>query len=1451
MSLKTALKSAKQAIADNDPETVLEHVEDALEIDPRAYYAHIFAGKAHLLLNNLPLAIDSFKTATEIDPDNILGWKAYLQAAKASDNYDLAFSTLTRLLAALVRAQESTADAVRDFKNWLDRSNFRNNKLALETYLKWASPSTELISIVGPNSAFGNAVDNLRQLLDMRVSSMDADVAKQTSRERIKYGKVLGRAAQQKMDEFTWGCYQGYGDVDDLYKQYLDVCDDDVLRPQYQDKQLAHTYTLLECAPQDQKDSLRERVKEMVDTAVMIRAPSARAWGIHFDWLDPKSLANLEQEEVAFYVKQFPREPLAMVLRAFACSALSPFDQTLARTMAPEPSKRRRRRGRKDKNRKSGKNDEKNDKESNDKESHDKESNGKESNDKDSSNGEPSNREPSNDSETITRESSNESVNDKENLTASALADDEPSVVEQVLPLLVEGYRRKNDSVLIARIVSEYCIHLREYEQAAAVCKQAVTVLADMQRGLGIALPHSQESFLCALATTYTYHEAPKHHGRAIQLFRRVLESNPDNMRAQVGSGLIHMERGEYSRARTVLERVRDADREAATEYGWCLVRMGEYSRGREVMEETLARFDGRDVYQSECRGRIHYRIACAYVEEEDIKGDDDKDLLDSAFQSLLLSVEESPNFAPAYTLLGKLLSEHYGDTTKAHKCFTRAFELDALETDAARALVTQLAGSGDWEIADILCTRVVLLEAARRRLHQTGSAWPYRAMGSSALNRQDDAKAVEWFQSALRIDAGDRVCWIGLGEAYLNLGRLDAAAKVFTHVREMDDSNGEKDDSNGEKDDSNLKKDLSVAEDAWIVEYMLGVAVCRMGEFEEGLTHLNLALVARPNELCVLAALYETHTEYLYKLVGGGFFGRAAECAAEAVEYVARAAAVNPVSPSMWKCMMEAMRVFLVVKEQVNVFPVDVVKEVLDGVNGSDVDGVDGNEDFSTRFASDPYRAVGDAVVEAAVAGLKHLPPKSHKYLVSAAHYNIGLALLERGRKGNERSEDEVSAITSFKRALQLEDNNAAYWVALGCAYVRTQPAMAQHCFIRALSLDARDVGVWTNLASLYLRYGDVELAQQAFLRAQLVGPQHAASWVGHAVCARTIGDDSTARRLFAHALVLANGRVPLALLTYGALVVSWGSGNGASPRDAGTAQAFGVANFAMAQYLKHAPNDAVALAVALTVAERCKDWARATTIGNTLCECLAAEYAAGDDSAAGRLAAARAQLARVYLGNSDYDSALEIAEKVLGDEGEDEDSSKLSLRVVIALAHFFCGRFEEALEQMRAILAVNGALRRLVALVAQMLHAEGSEDCRQAAVDELFAHIESHGPSLVVVLTLGAILMADGLEDYLLAIKEELEGLALDELVSDRFRTVPRLLELINAQVGADDRLWQRNAVMFPLDFGVWMHLSREVAVTVGSLSDSRVAAGDMARALEGGSEREQRRAKMLSPV
>ncbi|CUM64595.1 uncharacterized protein PRCAT00002203001, partial [Priceomyces carsonii] len=771
--IKKSLKAAKKSIEENDPQSALEFVEEALEEDNSNYFAIIFQGKAYQLLNEPAKASKSFIKATSLEPDNLLGWKGYFQVLRSQSDYNEFFKVATELIRKQIDQGIGIADTIKDIRNYLSQNNFKSNKDLNEAFLRSVLPGSDLGNLVG--SDLGRPEDNLKALIELVKRDEAEKVSKALSSEKMKLPRVLTPEQKLHLSNITWAFYKE-SDLSQLYEEFLNISNDDSLREQFKEDLLKYKYEVVKVCPE--KEQLFQEIKEMVEGMILLKTKSLFCWTLYFDWSDVTDLARIDFENIIFFLKNFENEGLGMVLYSFLMSDISPFDK--ARILRGI---------------------------------------GSEKNQNEYEN-------PLQTEDAVSFKEDSELIEPEEQTPS-----DQPLPPAQVLSLMLKGFSKCEQSIMANRIICGYYVHLHEYTEALERCRGAIKLLADVQRTCGIDLVNTREDILCSLAITYTFYEAPKNFARALQLYERVLTRNEKNIKARIGKALILVEKNDLHGAMGLLSTVVEEnpdDPQALTDYCWCQVKLGDYSPGRLGLIKALTLVQGTDLYSRELRAVIQWRIAKSFLLPDNDK-DKGIEIINKAYHYLIRSLKDANNYAPSYTLLGVLYHDYYGDKQRAHKCFYKAFELDESELLAAKYLVDDFTSRNEWNIAEILCKRIANSERSRRVMYNkqheySDSCWPYRVLGCSSLNIQDDGKAIEWFQAALRISPADVDCWSGLGEAYFNCGRFDAAAKVFRHT-------------------------LTIDGDSWTTNYFFGHVLCEMEEFEEGFKHLNRALKIQKNE--------------------------------------------------------------------------------------------------------------------------------------------------------------------------------------------------------------------------------------------------------------------------------------------------------------------------------------------------------------------------------------------------------------------------------------------------------------------------------------------------------------------------------------------------------------------------------------------------------------------------
>lgn len=97
--------------------------------------------------------------------------------------------------------------------------------------------------------------------------------------------------------------------------------------------------------------------------------------------------------------------------------------------------------------------------------------------------------------------------------------------------------------------------------------------------------------------------------------------------------------------------------------------------------------------------------------------------------------MKRSSSFAPAFSDLGVYYLEIIKppDPNRASKCFQKAFELDATQTDAGRRLAESFAEEREWDLVEVVARRTIEGEGGDGQVtskYLPVNSWAYKALG-------------------------------------------------------------------------------------------------------------------------------------------------------------------------------------------------------------------------------------------------------------------------------------------------------------------------------------------------------------------------------------------------------------------------------------------------------------------------------------------------------------------------------------------------------------------------------------------------------------------------------------------------------------------------------------------------------------------------------------------------
>ncbi|SCU80651.1 LAFA_0C00430g1_1 [Lachancea sp. 'fantastica'] len=1370
-SLKQHLKDAKSYLDSQDYEYCIESTKEALKIDKKCYFAHVFLGKALSCIDELEGSKKHYLTAIDLDPENVLAWKGLFVLFKLSNiaptvvSFDEYFDLCGKYAELLLQKQLPLTDLISDIRNF--KNFYRDSQESYLRHMRPGTPTAELLSryLISPNEA-------LQGLLNIVRSAEQQKVSKLVSRERLKI------SANQpdydlKVNSIAWEVYKD-SEVDELYQQLINVTDADEQRRDNEAKWLEYRLKVLKSMPANMKSHFFLKVKGMVEDMVIVDHDFLLAWQLYFEWQDYSNLDSMDTNMISRFMKRFPREPLSAILYAWVCSDLSAY---------------------------------------NSKEFYEKTFQDDMTNQIASSN--------------AVLDSIDDEVDESEKERLQKLVDpgsEEPShglSEDEVLLSFSDNIKKTQQSILAHRVISHYYLSMHEYEPALQYVKAGILLCAQNVKGLGAHLGNSKKELTLDLATIYTYFEAPKNHSTALALFEKVLSEDAENVNAKMGKGLIAIERRNWTEAYDLLKDVSERypdNYEVLSELGWSELNLGKADVAIEKFKYILNNIEGSDLKTLEFRSLNHWRIAKAYIVIDESTDRDSASInIKHAFKQLVQSIKVSDSFAASYSTLGDLYAQYYEDSTRAFKCYFKAFELDPSDLTAGRYMCEQYCGLSNWSSAALIAERVVKAEKSKRALQNIN--WPYRVLGIACLEKQSEADSIEWFQSALRVDSSDLESWIGLGQAYYSCGRVEASLKVF-------------------------EKALEVEPDNPHALYFKALASSKMGQYEESLEILRVLTDIHPTEEHYHVTLVEILIEHARELHLQGYLIQSVAAAAEVVRHVETIILkICSGSQAVWMVLSKALKLFCSVQSQIHMLPLESLVNIFDSLelkNTAEIDAIDG-----VLYASLLSDLEQDNVVIATkflILSVKYSLASSEYEKLSrtvraSLWYNMGIVELM-AFVILKMSQYRDAAIVCFKKSIEFQSNTAEAWIGFGIASIDLNYRVAQHCFIKAAALGPRDTSVWFDMAVLALKHNDVAFAKDVLMKSQSIAPQDSTAWLGLALVSEKSGPTEETTSLFAHSFVLSNGKSTAAQILYAKSVLGTRIGNGDDARDIGATQELSSVAYGLDEYLKKDPDDKFALQCAILTLERLNHFEAARALSGRLLDILERRFEKmQDDSELFNFAVIKSQMARVHLGSKMYDAAIEsadLAQGILSEyDNERAKRSVISNHAVMGLAYLFSDDFDQAVEQFKSILEISSESKELVIMIAKVLYSIDSEETRDVAFKELVDYVSEHGQDLVVTLTISAMTILEGRTEDLRMVLSELKGLPLESLVFDRHRDVSFLIDKVEKQVFGDKRtmaVWQRSAFFFPNDPNSWQSLDKKIRLRVSSEGQNNVSAKNM---------------------
>ncbi|XP_056022044.1 SKI3 subunit of superkiller complex protein-like [Ostrea edulis] len=524
------------------------------------------------------------------------------------------------------------------------------------------------------------------------------------------------------------------------------------------------------------------------------------------------------------------------------------------------------------------------------------------------------------------------------------------------------------------------------------------------------------------------------------------------------------------------------------------------------------------------------------------------QDNLQACHTAFLKSAKLDPYHSEPFEYLGRFYTEVQRDRVKGKRCFQKAFDLDGNNDRAGEALCDLMNELGEEEDA------FQLLLSVTSKASAGCCKWAWLRLGLYQVKHDTTSVAISSFQSALRADPKDPHVWECLAEAYYKRGSYTAALKAFTKASEL-----------------NPNSVYSL--------YMIACIKQTLRMLTEAIEEYRLILKDAPNYVPALKGMGETYVLLAKHHLSEGFNGRAKQNCQTALQYLTRDKIVCERHFEK-DCFKEDIRAKIMgYTPKRKLLKEDALPTIFDDSKPKKI-----RESSSKRYEKKEkqelinrllentsvchrpdlsclWKLMGDSCTiihplpsqnfrfevpenlyrskestekcELSILQTLELGARCYgralKLLPDCAYlwHDLGFNLYQQSLHSEAQDSVDVAnkSVDTLRKGLSLDPVNHQIWNLLGLVYCCSglnKPSLGQHCFIKSIKSESANVVAWTNLATLYMKNGNIELAHEAYKVAQSLDPSYVSCWIGQAMIAETVGDDD-AMDLFRHTTELS----------------------------------------------------------------------------------------------------------------------------------------------------------------------------------------------------------------------------------------------------------------------------------------------------------------------------------------
>lgn len=437
----------------------------------------------------------------------------------------------------------------------------------------------------------------------------------------------------------------------------------------------------------------------------------------------------------------------------------------------------------------------------------------------------------------------------------------------------------------------------------------------------------------------------------------------------------------------------------------------------------------------------------------------------DESLLQLLKATKLDKDNSECFFWLGKIYIAT-GDDLRSQKCFEKCLSLNPQNERAIFALSGIYRKNSAWE------QNLTMLENSVKFVDGRHQKSAFFQLGLHHLSQQSYDNAITAFRNSLKYDSDNDKCWESLADAYFGRGSFTSALKVFEKSVELNSEN--------------VYARLQIARIKFILQ-----------QYRESIADYEEILVKLPDYIPALHGIAESNFGRALYLHENHRSGRARDHYQESLDYLQRALRVAPTFISHWRMLGNVL---------------DRVADLPDVHRRLTVPGALICEENARELIDEELMSLAAKCY----ARCLKLRPNDDYVL-----FDLVVNMYKRSIKSTKSPEHLQQAFATAKYLVKVSPSKWQNWNLLGIIAAATtinDPALAQHCFVKAIELDKKTFTSWSNLGIFYLAHSDIKLANKAFSRAQQADTTFLQAWIGQGIIAELIGEKDEAMDIFRH---------------------------------------------------------------------------------------------------------------------------------------------------------------------------------------------------------------------------------------------------------------------------------------------------------------------------------------------